>query len=506
MRHTLSASGEASADPRLLRLLQPLKQIFRGRSASSTSSASAFASAIAAFSTAVADASTRSLLALLQPIRQCLHAFLSDADAVRLLRTSRATAAALLPGYAVVNRVFTFSTTAELKGALALYDRYDLRVLRMSLPQDWNEPLLDGATGRSLLPASLMALSLGKDFGRRKGTSAAYAALDGSECAQSGETTRDGEGDGEVDEFWSRFRPVDTTGQLHGTAWDVFQHGDVGGVFNLPLSPGALPRGLRMLQLSHDFNRPLEAGSIPDTVVSMQFGYSFDQPLAIGHLPASLTHLVLGCSFNQPLFGVLPAGLLRLRLGHRFNQPLSRGALPPQLRELSFSADFNQPLPAGVIPSSVTHLRFCGSFNQRLEARSIPHGVVHLQLGYSYSHPLPAGVLPSSLRELALFSQVSEQPLQRGSLPDGLEVLAYHIVSLFYNRPTSPALPLGIIPASVQLVSLGEHYEHELLAGTIPATVRWLRLPSMCEQQSASGALSPSTHLLWSDGADLTWG
>ncbi|MCJ1297167.1 hypothetical protein MMC34_008736, partial [Xylographa carneopallida] len=42
---------------------------------------------------------------------------------------------------------------------LASYCRHDLRILRLCLPADWNE--LDGETGQSPLPASLLALTIG---------------------------------------------------------------------------------------------------------------------------------------------------------------------------------------------------------------------------------------------------------------------------------------------------------------------------------------------------------
>ena len=82
------------------------------------------------------------------------------------------------------------------------------------------------------------------------------------------------------------------------------------------------------------------------------------------------------------------------------------------------------------------------------------------------SQPLLPGVLPSSLRELALCSSFTH-PLQPGSLPDGLETLACSEESQYQQ-----SLPLGVIPASVVVMSLGKWYRQELVAGGIPATVR----------------------------------
>ena len=182
--------------------------------------------------------------------------------------------------------------------------------------------------------------------------------------------------------------------------------------------------------------------------------------------------------FNQPLSaGVLPAGLRRLHVGDTWNHPLTPGALPPQLEQLTHRYAFNHPL--GPRRHSFPPSRTC--------AGSIPHGVLHLQIPDCYNHTLPPDVLHTSLRELA-FSQSFAHPLQSGSLPDGLQVVAFHERSAFQH-----ALLPGVIPASVSVLSLGRVYVQNLLAGAIPATVKRLRLPAHLAAQDLSKSVSPNT-------------
>lgn len=312
------------------------------------------------------------LLPRLQPVRHCLHQFLSDDDAVRLLRASRSTATPLLSGYAFLDHRFAFHTMAAVKRGTALFNHYRMRILRMSLPACWTHvgQLVDKETGQSLLPASLIALSLGE--GRGTGASA-WQPQDSMACAAIEWCEKSSEAESN--------RAVQTVGEAKGALadgaiaelvsecveWDVRGFGRSVGRFQQSLPPGALPHGLRFLQLNSAFNRPLQSGSIPDSVEVLQLGEQFRQPLKPGHLPASLTHLVLGDFYNQPLLpGVLPAGLRRLRLGAFNYQPLSRGVLPSQLQQLSLGGYYNLSLEPGVIPAFVTHLRLGEWFNSTL--------------------------------------------------------------------------------------------------------------------------------------------
>ena len=442
-----------------------------------------------------------SLLPSLQPVRLCLQPYLSDIDAARLLCTSRSVATSLLPGFAFVDHVFTGDTAEDVKRAIALYGRYNMRILRLCTVGAWPEPLVDSETGRSVLPASLLALTVGAPDKRPVAGPqrvAAGAALDGSVGSlieRRGVAARKVSKSDEQLDFQRRIRPVDVT-RVDDRSWSVLRFSTSCGGFDQPILPGALPLGLRLLQLDHHSKEPLQPGSIPDSVSLLQVGGHFNQPL-VGLLPSSLTHLVLGDRFNQPLSpDVLPAGLLRLRLGNDWNYPLTPGTLPTRLQHLTLGYAFDQSLAPGVIPPSVTHLRLDGYFDQPLYNGSLPPALVHLNLGERFDQPLSPGVLPSSLRQLAI-SKHFDQRLHPGSLPDGLELLSWHEESAYVH-----VLEPGIVPASVQLISMGQYYRQRLEAGGIPATVKQLRLPKRYAKQNLSDVLASSTAVVWWKGGN----
>ena len=79
--------------------------------------------------------------------------------------------------------VFAFDSysVADTKPYLALYARCHMHITRICLPNHWNETLIDSESGRSVLPASLIALSLSYDFVRNKRRSIVYGAFAVSE-------------------------------------------------------------------------------------------------------------------------------------------------------------------------------------------------------------------------------------------------------------------------------------------------------------------------------------
>ena len=441
----------------------------------------------------VASHTEHCLLPLIQPVRHCLHGFLSAATVTRLMQASRSLTVSLLAGYSFVDHVFTYDnqTAADVKRSIALYTRYRMRIVRMSLPRRWKgEPLVDSESGQSWLPASVEALALGPEMGDRQRGSLVYSAYARNTQSQQGTWWH------EEDSLcaWMVCCRLESGGSAdeHRSA---FEYDICRGAFNQLIPPGVLPRGLRFLQFNGHFNQPLQVGSIPDTVEALQFCRNFNQPLEAGHLPASLTHLVFGRDFNQPLLpGVLPTGLRSLHLGWRFEALLQPGMLPPQLQHLTFGYYYNHPLGPGVVPPSVTHLKLSMYFNQPLEVGCIPRGVEYLDLGWFFNKPLLPAVLPTSLRVLNIGRHFN-RPLVPGSLPDGLEVLAFHSVASFQHE-----LQPGVIPATVVAVILGKQYEAELVPGGIPETVRWLRLPWYYHGDDLSGVLAPSTTVsFWSD-------
>ena len=365
------------------------------------------------------------LLPCLHPVRLCLHPFLTDEDAARLMRASSSTTLAVLPHYSLTHEVFQFSSARAMKQTLSLYDRYELRVTKLRLGIRFTAPLLDDATGRSRLPASLVSLWIGREW-QVDSSNPQWRAQAGADSEEEEEKEEEGTGDLDEQSSAEDAERLEAERRIELVeAWDVRKFNVTHGAFSQPLTPGALPHGLRYLQLNNRYDQPFQQGSLPSTLEVLQLGRRFSHQLQPGHLPASLTHLIFApVSYNRhyhydkPLLaGVLPAGLKRLQMGSARSH-IHPGALPPQLEQLSFGSSNNQPVPPGLIPSSVRFLRLSGGIVEPLQAGSIPHGVVHLNVGCTFDQPISPGVLPSSLRELVLGEQFNE-PLTAGSLPDG---------------------------------------------------------------------------------------
>ena len=105
-------------------------------------------------------------------------------------------------------------------------------------------------------------------------------------------------------------------------------------------------------------------------------------------------------------------------------------------------------------------------------------------------------MLPVTLRKLSI-SKCFDSPLERGSLPDGLQVLSFHQRSAWPHT-----LQPDNIPASVVVLSMGRVYSEELVAGGVPATVRWLRLPACYDTAGLNDEVAPSTRVVWWDEKD----
>jgi hypothetical protein len=332
-------------------------------------------------------------LVCLRPIRALFNLFLSDSDAAQLLRVSRTTALALLPGFTLRQHVFVGESQAQMLRMRALYEAYDMRPTRMCLSSDVRSLSLEEGSGRSPFPSSLTSLLLGPlppDDGDRVPHPTMFDA-EAVICES-------------IDCLWTRLakprtRPTrPSSGLCRSTAaykrmllerssMPVHSFAESRGPFNCALPPGLLPHGLRRLQFADGFDSPLLPGSIPSTVEILQL-WSFNQPLSVGVLPASLIHLML-VSFNQPLLpGVLPATLERL-LNENWNQPLEVGVLPASLRALTMQS-FNRPLLPGALPPGLTHCSL-DAFDRPLTAGVLPTSLKSFDVGYAYSQPLLPG-------------------------------------------------------------------------------------------------------------------
>ena len=408
----------------------------------------------------------------------------------------RSITAALLSEYAFVDHVFSYiddeCTTDQIKRSLAFYARYGMRILRVCLPCKWNEPLLDAETGRSVLPASLIALTIGgvddtaEDLDHREERRCVAFAefVDGGGWRGREEAEVWGDGDEQIERCVRQWEEEEDDSCY---TWDLFEYASCIGHFNQLIPPGALPASLRYLQLGNAFDQPLEVGSIPDSVELLQFNSTLAEPLEAGHLPASLTHFVFHGHYNHPLQpGALSAGLRRVYLSSGFDDPLLPGVLPSQLRALHLGHNYDHPLPPGAIPATVTHLRLSNRFNQPLQVGSIPHGVsIFTSAIISNTHCCQAHCPPLSV---SLLSATVQPALLPGALPDGLQLLAFPTDSLC--QPLRP----GVILASMRARSMGCMYKQLLAAGGIPATVQWLPLPHVeVSGELVQGVLSSTT-------------
>ena len=407
-----------------------------------------------------------------------LQSFLTDGDAARALPVSRGFTIALLRRFTFHSHVFRPPSTPHLHSCLALYSKFDLRITRLSLPKDFNSALLEEGTGRPLLPASLIALAMGAGDPSR---SADSMFNDLSNLLSTGEMRQHpAEAKGE---YYALARRVDA-----GSSWRLRPYREVYSTFRGAIPPGALPLGLRFLQLN-DWHEPqLMEGSIPPTVTFIQLGRHFTQPLSL--LPPSLTHLLLKPPISRPIAaGEWPTSLRWLYLGQGFQQPLEAGSLPQQLLGLDMGqALIHVPIVPGLIPNSVTHLRLTQTFDQPLQGL-LPDGLQHLHLGYNHKQPITPHLLPSSLVELVL-SHCYQLPLVPGSLPDGLQLLQLPEDS--WEHPLQP----GVIPPSVVLVLFPKRYATQLVVGAIPPSVRFVRLPRSYWDK-VEGLIPHSTHVEW---------
>ena len=169
-------------------------------------------------------------------------------------------------------------------------------------------------------------------------------------------------------------------------------------------------------------------------------------------LPASLERLSLHCWPHPLQAGVWPCGLKALHLGE-VEHPLQPHTLPPTLLSLCLDG-FYQALLPGMLPSSLVELQVADSDNLRL---------------------LP-GVLPPSLRSLSLRGAFC-QPLQVGSLPEGLLFLRLHPDSdVHLYHPLQPPLQPGVLPSTLRAIDFTDRQSHPIPAGIIPLSVRWVRL------------------------------
>ena len=168
---------------------------------------------------------------------------------------------------------------------------------------------------------------------------------------------------------------------------------------SLVLKSGLLPEGIEDLRLLGGFNQTdLDATCFPTTLKSLEVGDMFNSPIRPGTLPKGLNLLIFGGRFNQDLEPhSLPEDLERLIFGDLFNKPLRTNVIPANLDVLDVGEAFDQPLSRTWLPDEIRRLYVNWRHYPDIKdgtAIGHPHMVVSNQTGCSglgwldeYRHP-----------------------------------------------------------------------------------------------------------------------
>ncbi|KAF2077679.1 hypothetical protein CYY_000995 [Polysphondylium violaceum] len=312
--------------------------------------------------------------------------------------------------------------------------------------------------------------------------------------------------------------------------------------FNQPLEPGLLPKYLQTLKFGNNFNQPLLKGSIPRSVKYLKFGQKFSQK--IQHLPLHLTELVLGGGFDQPLdktslplglsvlsigYGccalgykhplrTLPNSVQRLKLNLHSSLSLKTITIPPKVIYLELGSAQNpvaKRLDCGFIPNSVKYLNLQVVSSDCLTSRSIPPSVTFLnlvvlgetpidsqvipnsvvQLTLDCKHPLVRGIVPKSVTRLTLGNDFNQE-IRAGSLPNSIKCLEFGTLYQLERGYQQKLVPLSL-PNSITYLQLpsNHNYKHHFEPGVIPPSVSLLVAPSY-HRNNAESLIIPNKKAL----------
>ena len=433
-------------------------------------------------------------MSALTPVRLLFQPFLTDADAVRVLRVSRTVARSLLPSYTFHSHPFECGSVEGIRRLKALCETYQLRPTRMCLSKAMKALTWEEGSGESPFPSSLTSLLLGplpraeedEDISSDGIPPHCIFGSEGRARVESINCLWTHPKSDSQDEHYRQLLMENTLSPVLGLE-------ETKGLSRCSLTPGLLPHGLRHLQLPSSFDSPLQVGSIPSTVEVLQFGRRFSKPLLRDVLSSSLVHLVLH-SYNKALEPhVLPPTLQRLCMW-MWNQPLTtRHVLPDSLKALRLM-NFNQPIALLALPRGLTHLSF-RELQKPLTEGCLPPSLVALSLGAMYRSPLLPQQLPPSLR-VFFHSQTARHPLKPGDLPEGLVVLHWHL-GWQVERVRHPLIP-GVLPSSLRVLDLGPDWACEIQSGAIPGGVKWVRLPARIREM-AEPQIPPGAQVVWQE-------
>ena len=437
-------------------------------------------------------------------MRSVLQSFLSDDDALSLLRAvgSPASAIDLLYGFTFHHRVFHPSTAEDMERTRWLCGKYRMELRNLCLTTK-SAVITSSAFNQShFWPPALTALLLISDLPPGPSSRRKVSMSRVFNCAV---------GRAIICPLAQPMLAADEAGYnallMTPPPVEAFEVPSYSSLYHHPSEltalPLNLPRGLLRLHIAAPLTVDSEL-ALPSTVEVLQVNCALPplhSPLWKTTLPASLVHLVL-LKYDQPLLpGFLPAGLQRLRL-ERYNQPLEVNVLPASLKALHLGC-FNQPLLPGVLPVGLTHLSVYG-FKQVIQPDVLPATLVSLNLGDeslpSLRKPLE---LPSSLRVLVLYTNGEHPPHLLPQIPDGVEVLHWRHSRTFLNLS-------GIqLPLQLQVLDLGYSRMDPAAfdVATIPAWVRLLRLPHELRPRRGGRRLNVPAHTelifapsLWCEG------
>ncbi|GAM25072.1 hypothetical protein SAMD00019534_082470 [Acytostelium subglobosum LB1] len=216
-------------------------------------------------------------------------------------------------------------------------------------------------------------------------------------------------------------------------------------------------------------------GVLPNNITSLTFGNKFNQHIKPDTLPQSLVQLTFGVSYNQPLeVGLLPANLTVLVFGSVFDQSIPKGSLPPNLKSLTFGRVYRQFIKHDVLPPALTYLEFGDSFAQSITPGLLPNSIIKLNAGGACVKP---GAFPLSITSLA-YSMLCRytQHFNLGILPSTLQ-------SLTLGHNYFPSMHSGALPDSLTELSFLSRYDLLKDYVTLPASVTKLALlnPRQCK-------------------------
>ncbi|EFA77301.1 hypothetical protein PPL_12512 [Heterostelium album PN500] len=237
--------------------------------------------------------------------------------------------------------------------------------------------------------------------------------------------------------------------------------------YNLELQPGSLPSNIDTLGLS-DYSFPLQSNHLPLGLKKLLlYNYEFDLidrtilpvtlttieycPLSwikhLKHLPY-LESLVISVDF--------PVGFME------------QGDFPNTLTKLDLSLSTFGTSNSLYIPSSIKHLTISSTYD--VESNVLPRDAHYDYLCISdFKSAILPGHLPANIKELVLFGY--NQPLVPGSLPFGIETLRLPSLKSQY-------LCQGVIPASTKNLYIFENdQEHPVDIRSIPNSVETFSFP-----------------------------